>query len=349
MTYAKARKTLGTIPEDFPDRFYDFGIAEQNMICAAAGMSALGKVPIVHSPLAAFTTMRPFMRPFEQIRTTVAMNGYNIKIAGLLPGFSAGFQGPTHVALEDIALMREIPGVAVMVPASQEELKEVMEFAFNVDGCVYFRVPEEIPQQLPYEDVSRSISRPRWVKKGKDGLVIAMGSMVDIILNAINSLSSHGLDLGLINLAMLKPTPIGVLVDLMCEYKRIVTVEEHFITGGLGSIIAEVIADNGLAVKLLRVGVNNAFPDRYTTHRENLRYIGLGSEGVTEKLVLLRLEKLELSIAASVIGDIVGGGTLREESLLIRGQNVDRPSRELNWGPIAVLWWGVDFLNKRSW
>jgi len=277
---AEARKALGTIPEDFSDRFYDFGIAEQNMVCAAAGMSALGKVPIVHSPLAAFTTMRPF----EQIRTTVAMNGHNIKIAGLLPGFSAGFQGPTHVALEDIALMREIPGMTVMVPGSQEELKEVMEFAFNIKGCVYFRVPEDIPQQLPYEDVPRSISQPRWVKKGEDGLVIAMGSMVNIVLNAINSLSAHGLDLGLINLRTLKPTPVEVLVDFMCEHKRIVTVEEHFITGGLGSIIAEVIADNGLAVKLLRVGVNDAFPDRYTTHRENLRYIGLDSEGVTEKL-----------------------------------------------------------------
>ena len=277
---AEARKALGTIPQDFPDRFYDLGIAEQNMVGAAAGLSAAGKVPIIHSPLATFITMRSF----EQIRTTVALNGHNVKIPGLLPGFSAGFQGPTHVALEDLGLMRAIPGVTVMAAASQEELKEVMEVAFDVAGCVYFRVPEGIPEQLPYEETPPPIDQPRQVRKGKDGLVIATGGMVVRAFEAISRLSAQGLDLGLINLSMLKPAPMDALIALMRTYKKIATVEEHFVTGGLGSLVAEGIADAGLAAKLLRVGVHDVFPDRYTTHEENLRYIGLDAEGVAAKL-----------------------------------------------------------------
>ena len=277
---AEARKALDTIPKDFPERFYDFGIAEQNMMGAAAGFSATGKVPILHSPLTTFITMRSF----EQIRTTVALNGHNVKIPGLLPGFSAGFQGPTHVALEDLALMRAIPGVTVMAAASQEELKEVMEVAFNVTGCVYFRVPEGMPRQLPYEETPPPIDQPRLVRKGKDGLVIATGGMVASAFEAISRLSAQGLDLGLVNLTMLKPAPMEPLVELMSTHKKIATVEEHFITGGLGSLVAEGIAESGLTAKLLRVGVNDQFPDRYTTHEENLRYIGLDAEGVAAKL-----------------------------------------------------------------
>ena len=144
---AEARMVLADIPDVFPDRFYDVGIAEQNLVGAAAGMSAAGLVPVIHSPLATFVTMRSF----EQIRTTVALNGHDVKIPGLLPGFATGYQGPTHVSLEDIALMRGIPGVTVMATASQEELQEVMEHAFAIRGCVYFRVPANMPERIPYE------------------------------------------------------------------------------------------------------------------------------------------------------------------------------------------------------
>ena len=281
----EARKALGTIPEDFPNRWYDFGIAEQNMVGAAAGMSAMGKVPVIHSPLATFVTMRAF----EQIRTTVAMQGHHVKIPGLLPGFSTGYQGPTHVSLEDIALMRAIPGVTEMAAASEEELKEVMEHAFEIDGCVYFRVPCDMPRKLHYENDPPPITQPRPVRKGRDGLVIATGGMVARTYDAIkqlldDGLDDGGLDLGLVNLSMLDPAPTDALVELMKDHERIATVEEHFVTGGLGSVIAEVIADAGLAKTLLRIGVDDAFPDRYAPHEENLRYIGLDTKGVAARL-----------------------------------------------------------------
>lgn len=277
---AEARKALGTIPEEFPDRFYDLGIAEQNLVGAAAGMSALGKVPVIHSPLATFITMRSF----EQIRTTVAMQGRNVKIPGLLPGFSAGYQGPTHVSLEDIALMRAIPGVTVMAAASHQELEEVVERVFAIDGCVYYRIPEDMPDRVEYCRSPDGIDLPRLVRNGRDGLVVATGGMVARALAAIEQMLDDGMDLGLVNLSTLKPAPTDALTEVLRAHDRVATVEEHFITGGLGSLVAEMIAEAGLGVRLLRIGVHDAFPDRYTTHEENLAYVGLDSAGIAAKL-----------------------------------------------------------------
>lgn len=277
---AEARAVLADIPDVFPNRFYDVGIAEQNLVGAAAGMSAAGMTPIIHSPLATFVTMRSF----EQIRTSVALNGHDVKIPGLLPGFATGYQGPTHVSLEDISLMRGIPGVTVMSTASQEELREVMEHAFAIRGCVYFRVPANMPQNIPYEQPPAPLDQPRLVHDGEHGLVIAEGGMVGKSLKAIEQLRSAGLNLGLVNLTMLDPVPVAALAELIKPHAKIATVEEHFVTGGLGSIVAEVIADAGLGSKLLRIGVNDVFTDRYTEHESNLRYIGLDSAGIAAKL-----------------------------------------------------------------
>ncbi len=277
---AEARKALGTIPEEYPNRFCDFGIAEQNLVGAAAGMAAMGKIPVIHVPLAAFVTMRPF----EFIRTSVAMQGRSVKIPGLLPGFAAGFQGPTHVALEDISLMRGIPGVTVMSASSMEELEAVMEHAAAIPGCVYFQVPPELPERLEYCVKPSDIAQPRWLRKGKDGLVITMGFMTRIAIEAVEMLAGKGLDLALVNLCMLDPIPQEKLLHIMKGFAKIATVEEHFVTGGLGSIIAEIMADNGLGKQLKRIGVEDCFPDRYVTHLENLAYIGLDSNGVATKL-----------------------------------------------------------------
>jgi transketolase len=277
---AEARKALGTIPDEFPDRFYDFGIAEQNLVGAACGLAAMGKIPVIHVPLAAFVTMRPF----EFIRTSAAMQDRNVKIPGLLPGFAAAFQGPTHVALEDISLMRGIPGMTVMEASCEADLKEVMEHAFAVKGCVYFRVPAEMPERFDYCEKVKRIDQPRLLKKGKKGLIFTSGTMTAIVLSTVEMLAKEGLDLTLANLCVLDPAPAGELAVLMAEFKKVATVEEHFITGGLGSIIAEIIAQEGLGVKLRRVGLDDAFPDRYASRSELLPYLGLDAKGIAAKL-----------------------------------------------------------------
>jgi transketolase len=277
---AEARAALGTIPVDFPDRFFDFGIAEQNLVGAAAGMAAMGKVPFIHVPLATFVTMRSF----EQIRTSVAMQGFNVKIPGLLPGFSAGFQGPTHVSLEDIHLMRGIAGMTVMSCSSQEEMKAVVECAYSTNGAVYFQMPAEMPEQFTYCRKPASVSSPGVLREGKDGLVLTYGGMTTIVLEAAGMLAGQGTDLAVVNLCALDPAPVDELAALMVSTPKVATVEEHFITGGLGSIIAEIIADQGLGKQLLRAGVEDKFPDRYTPRMENLAYIGLDAAGVAEKL-----------------------------------------------------------------
>jgi transketolase len=277
---AEARAAVGTIPIDFPDRFFDFGIAEQNLVSAAAGMAAMGKVPFIHVPIAAFITMRPF----EQIRTTVAMQGFNVKIAGLLPGFSAGFQGPTHLALEDIHLMRGIPGMTVMSCSSHEEMKAVAEHSYARKGAVYFQIPGEMPERLTYCCTPTGVTSPRMLREGKDGLVLTYGGMSAIVVEAARTLAGQGVDLAVVNLCALDPAPIEELALLIKSAPKVATVEEHFITGGLGSIIAEIIADHGLGKQLLRVGVEDKFPDRYTNRVDNLAYIGLDAAGVAEKL-----------------------------------------------------------------
>jgi len=276
----EARQALLTIPKEFPDRFYDFGIAEQNMVGAAAGMAAMGMVPVIHAPLAAFITMRSF----EHVRTMLGMQNRNVKIPGLLPGFAAGFQGPTHVALEDISLMRGIPGMVVMEAASEEDLEAVMRHAFSIKACVYFRIAAEMPKKLDCVRKPRNISEPRVLREGQDGLIITSGGMASIAVQAAQKLAAQGLDLTVIYLCLLDPSPRDDLLAMMAPHKQVAVIEEHFVTGGLGSIMAEIIADAGLGKQLLRVGVNDAFPDRYTRHMENLAYIGLDAHGISKQL-----------------------------------------------------------------
>jgi transketolase len=277
---AEARNALGSIPKEFPDRFYDFGIAEQNMLGAAAGMSAMGKIPVVHSPLATFVTMRSF----EQIRSVVALQEHNVKIPGLLPGFSAAFQGPTHISLEDISLMRSIPGVTVMEAACQDDLAAIMQYAFSLHGCVYFRIPADMPERMAYLPGSDGVKSPRLLRRGKDGLVVASGAMVPVALEAAGMLAAGGLELAICGLCLLDPAPADELIGLIKEHRRVATIEEHFVTGGLGSIVAEVIADAGIGSKLLRMGIADKFPERCGGRAETLASFGLDAAGVAASL-----------------------------------------------------------------
>ena len=272
---AEARVALGDIPTTFPDRFFDFGIAEMNECGAAVGMAALGLLPIVHVPSAVFLTMRAF----ETIRTIVAMQGFNVKFPGFLPGVSIGFQGPTHYPLEDIALMRGIPGMGVMAAASQQELREVVHRAVEIDGCVYFRVPMVLPEKLEYCQPAGPIDQPRMMCQGDRGLVLSFGGRVPDTLVACKKLN-----LSLANVIVLDPLPVEALVALMKDHQKVAVVEEHFITGGLGTMVAEVIADAGLKKQLLRIGINDEFPDCTAQYEDNLKYVGLDSDGIAAKL-----------------------------------------------------------------
>ncbi len=274
---AEARAALGDIPEKYPDRFRDVGIAEQNLIGVACGLAAMGKIVFAHAPLSGFAAMRSF----EHIRTSAAMQKRNVKIPGFLPGFSCAFQGPTHVTLEDLSIMRSIAGMTVMSTASIEELAEVMDYALKTEGTVYFRAEVDIPDKIEYAQTPGPIDQPRVVRQGKAGLVIATGGMV---ARAAAAIEANNLDLTLVNLSVLKPAPIEALRELLAQHKSVATVEEHFITGGLGSVIAEIIADAGMGITLRRIGVENAFPDRYTEHETNLAYIGLDAAGIGKKL-----------------------------------------------------------------
>ena len=172
----------------------------------------------------------------------------------------------------------------MLAAASQGELKEVFDYAIETPGCVYFRVPMVMPERIEYDSAPAAIDQPRVVREGSNGLVIATGSMVARAHDAVKKLAAEGTDLGLVNLTLLDPVPADALAEIMKNHKKIATVEEHFVTGGLGSIVADVIAADGLGCRLHKIGVDDAYPDRYTTCEENLAYIGLDRAGIAAKL-----------------------------------------------------------------
>ncbi len=236
-----------------PERFYNVGIAEQNLIGTAAGMSLAGKVPFA-STFAMFAAGRAF----EIIRNTVAYPNLNVKIAATHAGLTVGEDGGSHQAIEDISLMRSIPNMTVISPADAKEAELAVLKAADYVGPVYIRLG-----RMAVEDVYDDSYEFQWgkgveLRKGNDVTIIATGLMVQESLKAAKKLSEEGIDARVINIHTIKPIDTEIIIKAAMETKKIVTAEEHSIIGGLGSAVLEVLADT-YPVKVKRVGVKDTF------------------------------------------------------------------------------------------
>ena len=237
----------------FPKRFFEVGVAEQNLVTVGSGLSAVGKIPFVSS-YAAFCPGRCW----EQIRTTICYNNQNVKIIGAHAGISVGPDGATHQALEDISTMRVLPNMTVVVPADYEQAKKATLAAAKHDGPLYLRLTRENTQQMSTSKTPFKIGQAQIWRSGKDIALIAAGPVIYECLRAAEMLQKKGINAMVINCHTIKPLDKSTILKAAKKCKRIITVEEAQITGGLGGAISEYLSEVH-PTKIKRIGVK----DRY--------------------------------------------------------------------------------------
>lgn len=239
--------------KEFPERFFNIGIAEQDMVGTAAGLALTGKVPFA-STFAVFETGRAW----DQIRLVVCYSNTNVKLVATHGGITVGEDGASHQALEDIALMRALPNMTVIVPADATETTAVINAAAEHTGPVYVRCGRsKVPYVMP-DDYEFRIGKAHVFHMGKDVNIIAAGIMVDTAIKAAGILAKDGIDAGVINMASIKPLDEETLLAAADSSGLIITAEEHSVIGGLGGAVCEYLAENR-PVPVKRIGINDTF------------------------------------------------------------------------------------------
>ena len=250
---AAATKT-GTFKKKFPNRFFDCGIAEGNMMSVAAGIAAAGKT-VFASSFAMFAAGRAF----EQIRNSIGYPHLNVKIGATHAGITVGEDGATHQCLEDFALMRSIPGMVVINPADAVEARAAVEAAINYVGPVYMRFGRyAVPVIHDKDNFKFEIGKGVNMVDGKDVTFVATGMLVSMAMEAAKALEAEGISARVINISTIKPIDKDIILDAARSTGAIVTAEEHNIIGGLGSAVAEVVCE-GCPVPVVRLGIEDKF------------------------------------------------------------------------------------------
>jgi transketolase len=239
----------------YPDRFFNVGIAEANMVGIASGLSAAGKIPFAAS-FGSFASRRVY----DQFFLSSNYARLNVKLTGTDPGATAAFNGGTHMPFEDLALMRAIPKLTVLEPSDPTSLAAFVRTAAETYGCVYFRIPRGAAPVLYPAGEKFEYGKAKYLAKGKDAVIIALGSlMVNNALAARELLAKDGIDAGVLDVLSLKPLDNEAVLDAAAGTKAVVTAENAQIAGGLGSAVAELFAESGRAHKFGRIGVEDEF------------------------------------------------------------------------------------------
>lgn len=263
--------------DKFPDRFFDCGIAEQNMLATAAGLASEGKIPFVAS-FAVFVTGRTY----DQIRNGICYPNFNVKIVGTHGGVTVGEDGATHQALEDISLMRGLPHMTVIVPADCKECQEAIKYAALHEGPTYIRIPRSNVPDIFDENYSFNVQKAVVVEEGTDASVFTNGETLAEVLLAAEELKKENINLEVINVPVVKPLDSQTVIESVKKTKLAITVENHSIIGGLGSAICETLADK-LPSKVYRIGVNDEFGQSGTAE-ELIEHYGLDSKTLATKI-----------------------------------------------------------------
>ncbi len=243
----------GAFKKACPERFFDMGIAEQDMICTAAGLATCGKIPFA-STFAMFAAGRAF----EQIRNSVAYPRLNVKIAVTHAGITVGEDGGSHQAIEDISLMRSIPNMVVLNPADDAEAKQAVKAAAEYYGPVYIRLGRAATPDVHGEGYKFEIGKGEILREGKDVALIGTGIMVAKCLEAADELAKEGIEATVVNIGTIKPLDEELVIKVAKATGKVVTAEEHSIIGGLGSAVAEVLSEK-CPTKMARIGVKDQF------------------------------------------------------------------------------------------
>ena len=271
---AAATKT-GAFMKVFPERHFDCGIAEANMICMAAGMSTAGLVPFASS-----FAMFAAGRAFEQVRNSIGYPHLNVKIGATHGGISVGEDGASHQCCEDFALMRSIPGMTVICPADDVEAKAAVKAAYEMDGPVYLRFGRLAVPVFHKEDYNFQIGKGEILQDGSDVAIIANGLLTYEAIKAGEELKAAGINAMVINMATIKPLDEALVLEAAKKCGKIITCEEHSVIGGLGEAVCSLLSEK-LPTPVRRIGVNDEFGHSGPAV-ELLKQFGLTSDHIVE-------------------------------------------------------------------
>ncbi len=263
--------------EQFPERFFDFGIAEQDMVATAAGLASEGKIPFAAS-FAVFATGRTY----DQIRNAVCYSKFNVKIIGTHGGITVGEDGATHQALEDVGLMRGLPNMTVFVPADSKECSEIVKYAASHDGPMYIRIPRANVIDIFDDNYKFDINKANILTDGNDITLITNGETVAESLIAAEELEKENISVEVINVPVVKPIDSKTIINSAKKTNLVVTVENHSIINGLGSAVCELLSENH-PTKVYRIGINDEFGQSGDANML-LEYYGLNSTGIIKKI-----------------------------------------------------------------
>ncbi|MBE5881385.1 MAG: transketolase family protein [Lachnospiraceae bacterium] len=273
---AGATKT-GTFQKAYPDRFIDCGIAECNMTGIAAGLATCGKIPFISS-----FAMFAAGRNFEQVRNSIGYPHLNVKIGATHAGITVGEDGATHQCNEDVALMRTIPGMTVIVPSDDIEAKAAVRAALEIEGPVYLRFGRAaVPVINERDDYKFEVGKGVLLREGKDVTIIASGICVESALGAAEKLAADGIDAEVINIHTIKPLDEELVLASAKKTGKVVTVEEHSVIGGLGSAVCDVLSEKA-PTKVCKIGVYDRFGESGPAAALVEKY-GLDAQGVYAK------------------------------------------------------------------
>jgi len=261
---------LETFRDEFPDRFLNTGIAEQNTISIAAGLASRGKIVFVYS-IIPFVTMRCF----EQIRLDLAYNKSNVKIVGVGAGFTYGSLGSSHHALEDIAIMRSLPNMTVLCPGDPIEARELIKQSYELMGPVYIRLGKNGEPKIHPEGKKIPLGKAIEISNGDDLILITTSTMLETGKRWVDEWKDENIDVNLISMPSIKPFDDERIHELLSKDLPIITFEEHNIIGGLGSSVAEIIAESDKSVKFKRIGIPDTFSHYVGQHEYQRKMFGL--------------------------------------------------------------------------
>lgn len=269
--------TLADFGEEIPDRFFMEGISEANVVGMAAGLAMEGKIPYVNT-IATFLTRRCF----EQIALDLCLHDLNVRLIGNGGGMVYAPLGPTHLATEDIAIMRALPNMTIVAPADADEMRRLMPLTVDHPGPMYIRLAKGYDPIVSSDDAPFEIGTAIPMREGTDGLIVTTGITLRIGLEAADRLSSEGMEVSVLHVHTIKPLDVDGILRHAQEVPLVVSVEEHTVMGGLGSAVAEIMAEANFspAKRFKRIGLPDVFPDEYGSQASLMARYAIGTDEV---------------------------------------------------------------------
>ena len=264
--------------KEFPDRFFNAGIAEQDLMTTAAGLACTGKIPFV-STFAVFATGRAW----EQIRNTICYSDLNVKIAATHCGITVGEDGASHQALEDISLMRSIPNMRVIAPCDEAQTIAAVKYAANIEGPVYIRISRSNLPDVYSGETKFDFSKAIVLQDGRDVSLLSYGETMAEVVDCAKMLKDYGINAEVINVPSLKPVDKDTIIKSAKKTNHVITIENHSIIGALGSIVCEILSEN-YPCKVHRIGINDEFGQSGKAS-DLMEFYGLSANKLTETII----------------------------------------------------------------